>query len=55
MTYEEFIKMKEQLDDAEDLLLLEQAKQEDAGKPGVSLEEMMTKFGITPEGAKAAE
>jgi hypothetical protein len=39
------------LEDAEDLLLLEQAKQEDAGKPSVSLEEMMTGFGITPEGA----
>jgi hypothetical protein len=29
----------------------EQAKRENAGKPRVSLEEMMTKFGITPEDA----
>ncbi len=49
LPYEEFVRMQELLEDAEDLLLLEQAKQEDAGKPGISLEEMMTRFGITSE------
>ncbi len=51
LPYDEFVRMQELLEDAEDLLLLEQAKQEDAGKPGVSLEKMMARFGITPEGA----
>ena len=51
LPYEEFVTIQELLDDAEDLLLLEQAKREDRGKPGVSLEEMMKRFGITPEDA----
>ena len=55
LPYEEFVRMQELLDDAEDLLLLEQAKQEDAGKPGVSLEEMMTRFGITPESSATSD
>ena len=47
--------MQELLEDAEDLLLLEQAKREDTGKPGVSIEEMMTRFEITPEGIAPSE
>lgn len=43
------------LEDAEDLLLIEQAKNEDNGKPGVSLKEMMTRFGITSEGTASTE
>ncbi len=53
--YDEFVRMQELLEDAEDLLLLEQAKREDTDKPGVSLEEMMTRFGITPEGIMPSE
>jgi PHD/YefM family antitoxin component YafN of YafNO toxin-antitoxin module len=49
LPHEEFVRMQELLEDAEDLLLLEQAKREDAGKPGVSLDQMMARFGITPE------
>ncbi len=51
LPYEEFVTIQELLEDAEDLLLLEQARREDRGQPGVSLEEMMKRFGITPEQA----
>ena len=49
LPYDEFVTIQELLENAEDLLLLEQAKREDRGKPGVSLEEMMKRFGITPD------
>jgi mRNA-degrading endonuclease RelE of RelBE toxin-antitoxin system len=49
LPHEEYVKMQELLEDAEDLLLLEQAKREDAGKPGATLEGMMARFGIAPE------
>ena len=51
LPYEEFVTIQELLEDAENLLLLEQARREDRGKPGVSLEEVMKRFGITPEEA----
>ena len=51
LPYDEFVTIQELLEDAEDVLLLEQAKREDHGKPGVSLEEMMKRFGLTAEGA----
>jgi len=43
------------LEDAEDLLLLEQAKRENHGNPGVSLEEMMKRFGLTAEDAASRD
>ena len=49
LPYEEFVTIQELLEDAEDLLLLQQAKQEDEGKPGVPLEDVMKRFGITAE------
>ena len=55
LPYGEFVGMRELLEDAEDLLLLEQAKREDTGKPGVSLDEMMTRFGITHDGIAPLE
>ena len=55
LPYEEFVTIQELLEDAEDILLLEQAKREDRGKPGVSLEVMMKRFGITPEAAPRPE
>lgn len=55
LPYEEFVSMQELLEDAENLLLLEQAKREDRGKPGVSLEEMMQRFGLTAEDAASPE
>ena len=55
LPYEEFVSIQELLEDAEDLLLLEQAKKEDFGKPGVSLEEMMKRFGLTEEDAASGD
>ena len=55
LPYEEFVSIQELLEDAEDLLLLEQAKKEDHGKPGVSLEEMMKRFGLTEEDAASGD
>ena len=51
LPYEEFVTIQELLEDAEDLLLLEQEKREDHGKPGVSLEQMMKRFGLTAKDA----
>ena len=55
LPYEEFVSIQELLEDAEDLLLLEQAKKEDHGKPGVSLGEMMKRFGLTEEDAASGD
>ena len=55
LPYEEFVTIQELLEDAEDLLLLEQAKREDQGKPGVSLEDMMKRFGLTAEDAASRD
>lgn len=55
LPYEEFVALQELLEDAEDLLLLEQAKREDHDKPGVSLEELMKRFGVTAEDAAPAD
>ncbi len=51
LPYEEFVTIQELLEDAEDALLLEQARREDKGQPGVSIEEVMKRFGMTPEDA----
>ena len=51
LPYEEFVTIQELLEDAEDALLLEQARREDQGKPGVTLEEVMKRLGMTPEDA----
>ena len=55
LPYEEFVTIQELLEDAEDLLLLEQAKREDHGKPGISLEEIMKRFGLTAEDAASRD
>lgn len=55
LPYEEFVTIQELLEDAEDLLSLEQAKKEDHGKPGVSLDEMMKRFGLTAEDAASRD
>lgn len=55
LPYEEFVALQELLEDAEDLLLLEQAKREDHDKPGVSIEELMKRFGVTAEDAAPAD
>jgi len=55
LPYEEFVTIQELLEDAEDLLLPQQAKQEDEGKPGVANEDVMKRFGITAEDIGSSE
>ena len=49
LPYEEFLAIQERLEDAEDLLELRQAKQEDTGDPGMSLDEVRRRFGLPAE------
>ncbi|MBI4828429.1 MAG: type II toxin-antitoxin system Phd/YefM family antitoxin [Nitrospinae bacterium] len=44
LTYEEFLAIQEALEDAEDLRDLRAAKQEDAGKPGMSIEKVKERY-----------
>ena len=46
LPYEEFVAMQELLEDAEDLKLLREAREENAGEPGISLEEAKKRLGI---------
>lgn len=45
LPYDEFVRLQEVLENAEDLLDLEKAREENAGHPGVPLEEVMRRFG----------
>ena len=46
LPYEEYVELQEFLEDMKDWLLLQQAKQENAGQPSMSLDEVMKKYGI---------
>ena len=46
LPFEEFVALRDLIEDAEDVLALRQAKEEDDGQPGVSLDEMMRRFGM---------
>ena len=46
LPYEEFVALRDLIEDAEDLLALRKAREEDTGEPGVSLDEMMRRFGM---------
>ena len=46
LPYEEFVALQELLADAEDLLQLRQAKQEEGDAPTVSLDEVKRRFGM---------
>ena len=46
LPYEEFIALQDLIEDAQDLLALRKATEEDTGEPGVSLDEMMRRFGM---------
>lgn len=48
LPFEEFLAIQERLIDAEDLLELRSAKEEDAGAPTVSLAEVKKRFGMNP-------
>jgi hypothetical protein len=45
LPWEEYVLLREQLEDAEDVLELRRAKAEEAALPGVSLEEVKKRFG----------
>ncbi len=47
LPYEEFIAVQELLVDAEDLLELRQAKQEEADEPTIALAEVRRRFGLS--------
>lgn len=46
LPYDEFVKLQELLEDARDLLELRKAREENADKPGLSLETVMKRFGL---------
>lgn len=46
LPYEEFVALQERLADAEDVLELRRAKQENADSPSVSIEEVKREFGV---------
>ncbi len=47
LPYEEFLELQELLEDAEDVLVLRQAKQEETDKPTISLSELRKRLGLT--------
>jgi hypothetical protein len=47
LPYEEFLAVKERLEDAEDLLALRRAKRADGRKPSLSLAKVKKELGIT--------
>jgi PHD/YefM family antitoxin component YafN of YafNO toxin-antitoxin module len=46
LTYEEFLKIQEELEDYEDLKALRKAKQEEADAPTIDLEEAKKELGL---------
>lgn len=44
LPYEEFLRLQELLEDAEDLLDLRRAREENAGQPGMPLDEAMKRY-----------
>ncbi len=46
LPYEEFLAVQELLDDLEDLRLIEEAKANDHGEPGIPLEEVKRQLGL---------
>ncbi len=49
LPYEEFVALREQLEDALDLVALRRAILEDDGGPGVSLAELQKRLGMLPK------
>lgn len=48
LPYDQFEEMQEQLEDAADLIALDRARREDAGKPTIPFDEMMRQLGLRP-------
>lgn len=47
LPHEEFVALCELLEDLEDLRLIEQAREENAGQPGISLDQLKTELGLS--------
>ena len=48
LSYDEFVRLQEHLEDLEDSLELRRAREDNAGQPGIPLEEVMKQFGMKP-------
>ena len=48
LPYDQFEEMQECLEDAADLIALDRARREDAGKPTIPFDEMMRQLGLRP-------
>ena len=46
LPYEEYVALRDLIEDAEDVLALRKAKQDDSAEPGVPLDQVMKRFGI---------
>jgi len=47
LPYEEFVELQERLADAEDVLVLRRAKEQDGDQPTIPLAEVRKRFGLT--------
>jgi hypothetical protein len=46
LPYEEFTALQELLEDVEDVILLQEAREQNAGEPGLSIEEVRKRLGL---------
>ncbi len=49
LPYEEYLALRERLDDLEDVLALRQARDENAAEPGIPLDDVLREFGVSRE------
>jgi hypothetical protein len=47
LPYEEFLALQEEIEQAEDILALRAVRQENANAPGISMDEMKQRLGLT--------
>ncbi len=47
LPYEEFLALQEEIEQAEDILALREARQENGNAPGISLGEMKSRLGLS--------
>lgn len=49
LPWQQYLDLREMIEDAQDVLLIEQAKTEDAAAESVSLDEALRKFGVNED------
>jgi hypothetical protein len=47
LPYEEFLALQEEIEQAEDILALREARQENGNAPGISMSEMKNRLGLS--------